>query len=308
MTNAEETKKQVKIGFNYMSISRKKKTNDSTAYNIFEVVVVLSAMFSTLIKKERIYRKRDFSSKEKTIWIEEVYDLGNGNFDVVFMSAKYNCSRNVINTETMEEKGMLKQPEDGDEERTHFCIRLNNRQDRFITGNEQNFDGITVNEMKWYLDQQLEIFYTETEATCIYMVDFEIILSKDFLTELRKMRKINFLTLTIDKSDLLCDDFLRLAGRDSIRDKVEICLHKKRGKGNDIPIDLIEDYFNETGVFGRIRKISVQGSNASGCLKIDTDSIQLKHSIEVSVTGTTNEVDSRDFFTQMKSTIHKIGS
>lgn len=307
MATTEHTTKQVKIGFYYMSVGRRKKINDTTPYNIADVCKVLSAMLTSLMKKERIERKHDFSSKEKTIWLDNFSELGNGNYDIVFMSARYNRSRNVINTETMEEKGMLKQPKDGDEEKTHFCIRLQSGQDRFMTVLEQNFDGVTYNEIEWYLDQQLEAYYTETNARCVYTVDFDIVPSKDFLIELKKMRKINFLTLTVDKSDPSCCDFLRLAGRDGVRDTVEICLHKKRGKGNEIPFDLIEEYFNETGTFKRIRKISVQGSNNAGSLKIDTDSIQLKHSIEVGVFGTTNEVDSGDFFAKVKSDIPQMG-
>lgn len=307
MADTETTKKQVKIGFYYMSVGRKKKVDDTTPYDISAVNTVLSAMLTSLMQKERIERKHDFSSKEKTIWLDSFTDLGNGNFDIVFMSARYNRSRNVINTETMEEKGMLKQPEDGDEEKTHFCIRLQSGQDRFMTVVEQNFDGVTFNEIKWYLDQQLEAYHTETNAGCVYSIDFDIVLSKDFLTELKKMNKINFLTLTVDKSDPACSDFLKLAGRDGVRDTIDISLHKKRGKGNDIPFDLIEDYFNDTGTLKRIRKISVQGSNAAGSLKIDTDSIQLKHSIEVAVIGTTNEVDSDDFFFQVKSAFTQNG-
>lgn len=307
MADIVATTKQVKVEFHYMSVERKKKSSDSTAYDINSIIAAMSAMFSFLMQKERIMRKHDFSSKEKTIWLEAFTDLGNGNFDVVFMSARYNRSRNVINTETMEQKGMLKQPEDGDEEKTHFCIRFSAGQDRFFIINERNNDGVTINEIKWYLNQQLEAYHVESEASCSYSVDFEIVLSKDFLTELKKMNKINFLTLTIDKSDPSCSDFLRLAGRDSIRDTVDISLRKKRGKGNDIPFDLIEEYFNDTGSLKRIRKISVQGSNAAGSLKIDTDSIQLKHSIDVGVIGTTNEVNSEDFFLQAQSAIPQIG-
>lgn len=299
--------KQVKVEFHYMSVERKKRSSDSTIYDIGEVISTISAMFSSLIQKKRIDRKHDFTSREKTIWLEKFTDLGNGNFDVIFMSARYNRSRNVIDTETMKQKGMLKQPKDGDEEKTHFCIRFKQGQDRFITINERNSDGITINEIMWYLNQQFEAYHIQFNTDFSYSVSFDIVLSKDFLTELKKMNNINLLTLAVDKSDPLCSDFLRLAGRDSIKDTVNISLGKKRGKGNNIPIDLIEEYFNETGSYKRIKKISVQGSNSEGSLKIDTDSIQLKHILEVKVIGTTNEVDSTNFFTQAKSVVPQIG-
>lgn len=307
MSYESATTKQVKVEFHYMSVERKKKSSDSTTYDIGEVITTIAAMFTLLINKNRVERKHDFASREKTIWLENFTDLGNGNFDIVFMSARYNRSRNVINTETMEQKGMLKQPKDGDEEKTHFCIRFKQGKDRFITINERNSDGITINEIKWYLNQQFEEYHVQFNTAFSYSIDFDIILSKDFLSELKKMKKINLLTLTVDKSDPLCSDFLRLAGRDSIKDTINISLGKKRGKGNDIPIDLIEEYFNETGFQKRIKKISVQGSNSEGSLKIDTDSIQLKHSLEVRLVGTTNEVDSTDFFAQAKSVVPQMG-
>ena len=107
----------------------------------------------------------------------------------------------------------------------------------------------------------------------------------------------------MEKRDSAFGDFFNLAGRDSIRDTVDITIHKKRGKGNDIPIDLIETYFKDTGKFNRIKKISVEGANKSGNLKIDTDSIQLKHSITVGVIAPTNEVDSNQFFLQAQREI-----
>lgn len=304
MVNLPSTK-QVMINFDYMSVERKKRSADSTAYDINTVVDVLSKMFSALMQKSYLERKHDFQSKEKTIWLDSYEDLGNGNINLIFKSAKYNQSRNVRNTETMEERGIVKAPEDGDEEKTHLCIRLGINQDRFITVHELNYYGITINEIEWYLNQQLEAYQTDTGDNCVYAVSFEIVLSKDFLTELKKMKKINMLTITIDKSDPSLGDFWNFSGRNAIRDNVEVRIHKKRGL--DIPFDLIENYFNETGVGKRIKKIAVDGSNLSGSLKIDTNSIQLRHSITVGVTIPTNEVDSAQFFTQAQGVITQMG-
>jgi hypothetical protein len=299
--------KQIKIEFNYMSVERKKKAVDSSAYDINTVIPVLSKMLAELSEMQPKDRKFNFKSKNKVIWVDTVTDMSNGNYDIVFRSARYNTSRDVINTETMEDRGILKNKEDGDNEKTHFCIRLANQEDRFRTIREQNSDGVTVKEIEAYLNQKFSEYQVIHNDNCAYSVRFDIILSKDFLTELKKMKSINFLTITIDREDPALDGFFGISKRNIIRNTVELCLHKNRGKNNMIPYDLIEEYFNNTGSNKRIKKLSVQGSNEFQSLKIDTDSIQMKHSITVKATQKTNEVESEDFFEQAIDAFRLLG-
>ena len=77
-------------------------------------------------------RKKDITSSEKVVWLDSYEDLKNGNYDVIFKSAKYNHVRNEIDTETMQERGRRKRPQDGDEEKTHLCIRLAKGENRFL--------------------------------------------------------------------------------------------------------------------------------------------------------------------------------
>ena len=307
MPSTQETKK-VSINFNFMSVERTKKAADSSAYDINAVVTTLCGMFESLSKKLLIERKYDFVSKEKTVWLDEYKNLNDGNFDLVFKSARYNQSRNVIDTQTMEEvDSKKKEPQEGDEYKTHLCIRRASHEERFITIVEQNNDGLFLSEIKWYLNQKLESYHAENGGNYSYSVDFAIIPGKDFLTELRELKKINLLTLTVEKTDPAFGDFYISAERaTTLRDTVEIRLHKKRGKSNEFPIDMVEEYFKNTGAFKRIKKIVVEGSNESRSLKIDTDSIQLKHIITVSITAF-NEVDSNDFFYQTQNIVKQVG-
>lgn len=58
--------------------------------------------------------------------------MKNGNYNIIFKSAKYNHVRNEIDTETMTELGTRKRKQDGDEEKTHLCIRYNAGEYRFL--------------------------------------------------------------------------------------------------------------------------------------------------------------------------------
>lgn len=306
MVNAD-AKKTVQLYFYTMSIGRDKKCADDTPYNINAIIAAFSQLLTSIINKELIDRKFDLKPKNKIIWLDSYIDLKNGNFNLVFKSAKYLQSRLVRNTDTMESRGVLKQPEDGDEELTHMCVRFRNDSDRFIIASEFNYYGIGTEDIKKYLNSQFICLQESTGDPYSYSVTFEMLPSADFLTELTKMKKINVLRLTMDIDDIAQGDFQRFAGRDELRPTVEIYLRKKRGKDNNISQKMIKEVYGDTGSTKKIRKISVEGANESGCLKIDSESIQMKHSIVVDTLPQTNEVVTRDFFEKVTEFIREMG-
>lgn len=77
--------------------------------------------------------------------------MKNGNYNIIFKSAKYNNVRNEIDTETMTELGTRKRKQDGDEEKTHLCIRYNAGEYRFLAVHESNHYGITLHWKEAYL-------------------------------------------------------------------------------------------------------------------------------------------------------------
>ena len=74
----------------------------------------------------------------------------------------------------------------------------------------------------------------------------------------------------MDIDDIAQGDFQRFAGRDELCPTVEVYLRKKRRKGKNISQKMIEEVYGDTGSTKKIKKISVEGANESGCLKIDS--------------------------------------
>ena len=262
------------------------------------------------LQKDLQAKKHDFKPKKKVVWLESIDDLNNGNFNLVFKSAKYDQSREVRDTDTMEQRGILKRPEDGDEEKTHLCVRLRKGAERLTAVLESNFFGINTVDIATYLNEQINSIQEELEENYSYKISFEIMPSEDFLIELEKMKKINLLRVTMDIKDLGLGDFQSYADRDVLRPTVELYIRKKRGKGINIPKDLISSTYQEhksASPQRQIRKIAVEGANESGNLKIDTDSIQMKHSIEVETFQPTNEVSTTDFFSKANTFIRETG-
>ena len=308
--SGSDSKKTVQIYFHSMDIERKKKSADDTPYNIDAIIAAVSALLSTIVAKDLQAKKHDFKLKKKIIWLDSVIDLKNGNFNLVFKSAKYDQSREVRNTDTMEQRGVLKQPEDGDEEKTHLCVRLRKGTERLTAVLESNYYGIGVADIAAYLNEQFNSVHEGSDEQYSYSVSFEILPSEDFLVELDKMKKINLLRITMDIKDISLGDFQSFADRNELRPTVELYLRKKRGKGINIPKDLISNAYQvhrDVGATKQVRKIAVEGANDSGSLKIDTDSIQMKHSIDVETRPPTNEVNTNDFFEKVDSFIRETG-
>ena len=303
-------KKMVTVYFHSMDIVRNKKGDDNSPYNIDAISATLSSHLATIVGKKPQEKKHDIRKKEKVIWLESVDNLGKGCFNLVFKSAKYNQSREVIDTEKMEQLGILKQPKDGDEERTHLCIRLREEAVRFTAVMESNSSGANIADISAYLNEQLNSIHEDSDEQYSYSVSFEIMPSEDFLIELEKMKKINLLRVTMDIQDLDLGDFQNFAERDTLRPTVELYLRKKRSKGSNIPKGLIGSFYQEhKNILAKkhIRKIAVEGSNDSGNLKIDTESIHMKHSISVETIEPTNVVNSDDFFDKISIATNELG-
>ena len=305
MSNQEQ-RKTVAIYFYYLTISKYKDVTDDSAYNISQVVDVFSKLLSYVVSKKLTARKKNNVASEKVVWLDSYKDLKNGNFDIIFKSAKYNHVRNEIDTETMLERGRRKRPQDGDEEKTHLCIRLAKGQSRFLAVHESNHYGITLNCIIEYLNEQFTKYNEDEKDSYHYSIESEIMPGEDFLSSIKKAKTMSLLKLTVSKDDIK-DDFMRFAGRNDIADDVEICLKRPKG-AKRFPENLIKEYFRESQdkVKGKIKKIVVKGTNESGRFEVDTELMKMKHFLSVNGEKVTNEVDSSDFFEKAQAFIDEM--
>ena len=241
------------------------------------------------------------------MWLDSYEDLKNGNYDVIFKSAKYNHVRNEIDTETMQERGRRKRPQDGDEEKTHLCIRLAKGENRFLAVHESNHYGITLKGIIDYLNEQFKKFNEDGKDPYHYTVDSQIMPGEDFLSSIKRAKTMSVLKLTVCKNDIK-DSFMRFAGRSDIADEVVICL--KRPKGYKcFPENLIKEYFKDSQnkTNGKIRRIEIKGTNDAGSFEVDTNLTGMKHFLKVKGENVTNEVESSDFFVKAQEFIASMG-
>lgn len=300
MSNQKNTK-SVPIYFYYLTISKQKDSEDKSTYDINQIVDSFSNLLEYVVAKQLSERKQDNTLSEKVVWLASFETLGNGNYDIIFKSAKYNHVRNEIDTETMQEYGPRKSPKDGDEEKTHLCIRLTKGQHRFLAVHESNHYGISIKCIIDYLNAQFISYNEDTDDKYHYVLSYEIMPGDNFMSALKNARTTSVLKLTVGKEDIK-DDFMQFANRNDIDDDVEILLKRPKG-AKKFPENLIKSYYDDLQSNNRIKKISVKGTNASGNFEIDTDLMKMKHCLSVHAENVTNEVNSKDFFDKAQAFI-----
>ena len=299
--SSPEQKKSVPIYFYYLAISKQKDNSDDSVYEIKQIIEAFSKLLAYIAAKNLTERRKDITSSEKVVWLDSYTDLKDGNYNIIFKSAKYNHVRNEIDTETMQELGTRKRQQDGDEEKTHLCIRLAKGQNRFLAVHESNHYGISINCIVDYLNTQFVRYNEDTDDKYHYTLSHEIMPGDDFLDSLKKARTTSALKLTVSKEDIR-DDFMQFANRNDIDDEVEIWFKRPKG-AKKFPDNLIKAYYNDMQSNNRIKKISVRGTNAAGQFEIDTDLMKMKHYLSVKAESVTNEVNSEDFFTKAQGFI-----
>lgn len=299
--SSSEQKKTVPIYFYYLAISKQKDSSDDSVYDIKQIIDAFSKLLAYIAAKSLTNRRKNITSSEKVVWLDSYTDLKDGNYNVIFKSAKYNHVRNEIDTETMQELGTRKRQQDGDEEKTHLCVRLAKGQNRFLAVHESNHYGISINCIVDYLNTQFVRYNEDTDDKYHYTLSHEIMTGDDFLDSLKKARTTSALKLTVSKEDIR-DDFMQFANRNDIDDEVEIWLKRPKG-AKKFPDNLIKAYYDDMQSNNRIKKISVRGTNAAGQFEIDTDLMKMKHYLSVNAESVTNEVNSEDFFTKAQGFI-----
>ena len=299
--SSSEQKKTVPIYFYYLAISKQKDSSDDSVYDIKQIIDAFSKLLAYIAAKSLTNRRKNITSSEKVVWLDSYTDLKDGNYNVIFKSAKYNHVRNEIDTETMQELGTRKRQQDGDEEKTHLCVRLAKGQNRFLAVHESNHYGISINCIVDYLNTQFVRYNEDTDDKYHYTLSHEIMPGDDLLDSLKKARTTSALKLTVSKEDIR-DDFMQFANRNDIDDEVEIWLKRPKG-AKKFPDNLIKAYYDDMQSNNRIKKISVRGTNAAGQFEIDTDLMKMKHYLSVNAESVTNEVNSEDFFTKAQGFI-----
>lgn len=250
-----------------------------------------------------INRKKDIPKENKIILLKELEEEDVNGFKflkVSFISAKYNHVREVINKDTLENKGRMKERTDGDVELNHVCFMSDNRT---VTATfEYNSYGIVnFSKIIAYINEFIREYF-ESINQVQYMTGFDSdnIVSRDFLEELRTINIITSGKIILSKVDLDATGFARFSGQDEIREEVEVCFNRDKRTSN-ISKEFIEELYRQVdGNNGRIKKLYVHGYEGNSKVRLNTE--EMKERIELTVNvNEYDEVDSDDIWLKMRN-------
>lgn len=231
-------------------------------------------------------RKKDFEKAQKIMYMSkfEYYSETSSAF-LVFNSARYAKSRKVINTKTLEDRGVLKGIDDGDEEKTHIAIKFDWGEDRAVCIFEKNSDGIGVTQLFDYLNDFIFKYHDVKEDYVYYVLVYSNIVSDEFLEELEKAKRIKAVTLTVNQEDISVSEIKAFADRDDISQDVDICL-KPCGRGKGITGNTVKEFYRMYhDAHKKVKRITIKAENEdSNPVSFDTEKIKAKEIVDVAVT------------------------
>lgn len=312
--------KPVPVYFYYINMRvAKLKDNLLTPY-LEDVVFFLQEALQDLLKQTVKERKTDYKGEKRVVWIDTAkFDskykkndpkkLDSWSADIVMKSAKYDQIRSVIDTDTMLENiDKRKSEKDGDEEKTHFCLRYYKNRDFVLCVEEFNYYGIRIGKLVSYLNERIENYREKLSGNYSYSFQSEIMPCNAFLEELRKMKSINLVTLGVARKSIT-NQFMEYANRGDVCDTVDIVLKPDKQTKQErkyVRKSTVKAYFDGMQKNSDITRITAVGRNQNGNFTLDTESMKTKQSIKVKVTEFTHEVKDSSFFLQAQAMLERM--
>lgn len=245
-----------------------------------------------LVGLDKKLRKKDFEKAKKVIYLDKAeYDRHNGSLYLRFISARYAKSREVIDTGTLESRGILKKNRDGDEEKTHIIIKFD-IDDSAVCIFERNSDGIGVGQLFEYLNDMIIKYHSLQGDNIYYSIVHANIVSREFLEALEGVKRIKGFTLTVNQQDLSVSEIKEFAGGDDLSEDVDLYF-RPASKGKSITSNTVKKFYKLYNSANRkVKRITVKADDKSeSAIVFDTEKIKEKEvvDIEETVTGEVRE-------------------
>ncbi len=268
-----------------LSTSKVRMKQNNSLENFEDDLVKVCEYTISLDKK---LRKKDFEKAKKIVYLDFAeYDKEEGILYLRFKSARYSKRREVIDTNTLKSRGVLKREKDGDEEKTHAVIKFDWLSDEGVCIFERNSDGTGVSQVFEYLNDRIIKYHEKIKDNVYYCITHANIVSKDFLTELDNVKRIKGVTLTVNQEDLSVSETKAFAGRDDLSEDVDLYF-RPTSRGKSIAGNTVKEFYKLYNAKNRkIKRITVKADDKSeSAIVFDTEKIKEKEIVEIEETLT----------------------
>jgi hypothetical protein len=292
--------KKVKVTFHTL-VQRmwKKQNEDEIEERPFYLVEAILTYINKLAQKTKFHdlKNNKFCYLE-TISMEIISD------DIVLLTGFFKSARNefrpdLVNKRTGKERKNPKEITEGDIEKTHFIIKIDKKQKEVFLFLENNFYGITINNIIDYLTNFSRKYSdVKGEKKNFTIVHYDIP-RNNFLTELEALSRTAIAEVHFDKK-LLGSNALNFSDRTISLQKDLVLTAKASAKESitEVGIDLWNKLKQKDSPISKIRIKGIDQNKHN--VLLDTTFACKTEYIEVDLNTDTGEVNSTQLFTGLK--------
>ncbi|HEY9737571.1 MAG TPA: hypothetical protein V6D06_14855 [Trichocoleus sp.] len=219
---------------------------------------------------------------------------------LVFKFASHGQIPPLLNRETLEERDNPRGLQEGERGRTHAVIRYFD--DEAIVLLEETRPGVTIDRIERYLINYADAMFKAQGKERNYNLESSVIPKKNFLEELRKLKRVTVGSVFISKQ-WLGSDYLNFSNRlQNVRRDIRVLIPAEKGRSIETLVeDLFQGYVSDNE---KIRRIRVQGlSEEDRMVTLDTKLIQMFEFLNFEANVLTGEIRTHEILRELGSMI-----
>lgn len=278
-----------KLGF-YTFIIKvyRKGRNEDPVYDKDFLIDFLNYV-ANLSKAERIIK---FDTQKKAYALDSLSYQGQDIIKVIFNSCKYGHSPDLMSSDSGSVRNSNKRLNEGEEEKTHLCIKLDASEAKVIL--EERKSGLSITTIVNYLNKKIGVYYESLNRKRIYTIGYQVIPIDDFWEALDKMSEVKAAEIYIAKEAVGSEYFNNMVREDPFVQE-EVILTVKAKKAQGLMHRTAINAYNWLMTSGaNVSKIRIKGKDAESAPSlIDTELIKKKAFVDslLNVNGTVNSED-----------------
>ena len=188
---------------------------------------------------------------------------------IVFKSCKYNHNPNYMSSVDGSERTSDKRDYEGEKEKTHLCIRINNLEAKVIL--EERRSGVTIAGITDYINRKLKEYLEQKHLPHNYKLIHGIIPMRDFLVELNEMSKLKLAEMYTYKQLLGSEGYNLLEREDPCMKDEIIITAKAKPKESLLKRGFEKAYQSIVAGESHVSRIRIYGNDAEGnAIKLDS--------------------------------------
>jgi len=272
--------------------------NQEITKNPKDIIETFYNNFLTLYNQNPLQLEMDIKNNRFCILSYDELEYDYPYFTGYFISAKINHKPPLIDKQTLSRRDNPKQDTEGEEERTHFAMKIDESSNEIILLLESRNVGITENVILKYIKKLL--YNNNIEY------NYSIMARDEFLDELDELYQVKACDIFVQKQ-IIGSESLNFADiSDNMQEELKIEIKAKRKKSiKDSAKEIAQKFL--AGTEERIKRIKVFGlDNNKNPVIINTTEAQLDAFVNVELDEITKIVKSNDILPKMKNLLERM--